>query len=546
MEQRFMQLTDYLGLLGGLALFLFGMHLMSEGLESVAGSGMKKILEKLTSNRFVGVLVGAGITAVIQSSSATTVMVVGFVNSRLMTLNQAVWVIMGANIGTTITGQLIALDAGVVAPIFALIGVVMCVFVKKPIINRYGNIIAGLGILFIGMNIMSGSMVPLRSSPGAVALLTKFDNPFVAILAGAAFTAVVQSSSASIGILQALANAGLIPVSDAVFVLFGQNIGTCVTALIASLGSSRAAKRATLIHLMFNVGGTLLFGLICAFTPFAGLIASLTPDNPPMQIANMHTVFNVSTTLILLPFGTLLSRIATFILPEKPYEHGESRRLMYLTTDSVTPVDGVGSSLIAENAVRRELERMAQMVRVNLLTAFDIFLSPESASVKTPEKTEEYIDYLNKEISGYVSAHIANGSRGVPTGEAAAFFRISGNPERIGDHSLNICQYGDVFIKNKLKISENARAEIENMKTLSLAFFDTVSSLPAFDADALNAAEKTEQTFDDLTEEYRKNQLLRLESGTCTGEACVLLNELLTDFERIGDHILNIAQSLRN
>lgn len=546
MEQRFMQLTDYLGLLGGLALFLFGMHLMSEGLESVAGSGMKKILEKLTSNRFVGVLVGAGITAVIQSSSATTVMVVGFVNSRLMTLNQAVWVIMGANIGTTITGQLIALDAGVVAPIFALIGVVMCVFVKKPIINRYGNIIAGLGILFIGMNIMSGSMVPLRSSPGAVALLTKFDNPFVAILAGAAFTAVVQSSSASIGILQALASAGLIPVSDAVFVLFGQNIGTCVTALIASLGSSRAAKRATLIHLTFNVGGTLLFGFICAFTPFAELIASLTPDNPSMQIANMHTVFNVSTTLILLPFGTLLSRIATFILPEKPYEHGESRRLMYLTTDSVTPVDGVGSSLIAENAVRRELERMAQMVRVNLLTAFDIFLSPESASAKTPEKTEEYIDYLNKEISGYVSAHIANGSRGVPTGEAAAFFRISGNLERIGDHSLNICQYGDVFIKNKLKISENARAEIENMKALSLEFFDTISSLPAFDADALNAAEKTEQTFDDVTEEYRKNQLLRLESGTCTGEACVLLNELLTDFERIGDHILNIAQSLRN
>lgn len=541
-----MQLTDYLGLLGGLALFLFGMHLMSEGLESVAGSGMKKILEKLTSNRFVGVLVGAGITAVIQSSSATTVMVVGFVNSRLMTLNQAVWVIMGANIGTTITGQLIALDAGVVAPIFALIGVVMCVFVKKPIINRYGNIIAGLGILFIGMNIMSGSMVPLRSSPEAVALLTKFDNPFVAILAGAAFTAVVQSSSASIGILQALASAGLIPVSDAVFVLFGQNIGTCVTALIASLGSSRAAKRATLIHLTFNVGGTLLFGLICAFTPFAELIASLTPDNPSMQIANMHTVFNVSTTLILLPFGTLLSRIATFILPEKPFEHGESRRLMYLTTDPVTPVDGVGSSLIAENAVRRELERMAQMVRVNLLTAFDIFLSPESASAKTPEKTEEYIDYLNKEISGYVSAHIANGSRGVPTGEAAAFFRISGNLERIGDHSLNICQYGDVFIKNKLKISENARAEIENMKALSLAFFDTVSSLPAFDPDALNAAERTEQTFDDLTEEYRKNQLLRLESGTCTGEACVLLSELLTDFERIGDHILNIAQSLRN
>lgn len=539
-----MQLTDFFGLVGGLALFLFGMHLMSEGLESVAGSGMKKILEKLTSNRFVGILAGAGITAVIQSSSATTVMVIGFVNSRLMSLTQAVWVIMGANIGTTITGQLIALDVGLIAPVFALIGVIMCVFIKKPIINNYGNIIAGLGILFIGMNIMSSSMLPLSSSQKFVSILTSFDNPFIGILAGAAFTAVIQSSSASIGILQALASANLIPLQSAAFVLFGQNIGTCVTALIASVGTSRAAKRATLIHLAFNLSGALIFGLICFFTPFTNLIASLTPDNPAMQIANLHTVFNVATTLLLLPFGSFLARFATLILPEKPFEQSEGKRLMFINSDAAVRPDAVGRFLIAENAVFEELGRLAQMVKVNLTCAFDSFLFPEKSKEKAPEKTEEYIDYLNAEITKYVTSRLVGGAHGVKHAEVEAFFRISGNLERIADHSLNICQYGETFIKNKLKISEVALSEIENMKSLALSFFESISSLSPFDENGLKNAEKTEQTFDDVTEEYRKKQLERLQTGVCSGESCVLFSELLTDFERIGDHILNIAEAL--
>ena len=251
-----MSITNILSLLGGLALFLYGMQMMSGGLEAAAGNKMKQILERLTSNRFLAVAVGALITAVIQSSSATTVMVVGFVNSGMMTLSQAVWIIMGANIGTTITGQLIALDVGMLAPLFAFCGVAMVVFLKNPKSHHYGEIIAGLGVLFIGMGMMSDSMKPLREVPEFVQLMTSFSNPIIGIGVGALFTAVIQSSSASVGILQSLASNGLIGLSDAVFVLFGQNIGTCITAVLAAIGTSKNAKRTTLIHLLFNMIGT--------------------------------------------------------------------------------------------------------------------------------------------------------------------------------------------------------------------------------------------------------------------------------------------------
>ncbi len=317
-----MQVSDFLNLLGGLALFLFGMQMMSNGLEAAAGNRMQKILERLTSNRFLGVLVGAGITALIQSSSATTVMVVGFVNSGMMTLKQAVWIIMGANIGTTITGQLIALDIGAIAPLLAFLGVATAMFIKNKQVQHCGHIVAGLGILFIGMEFMSSAMVPLRESPVFVNMVTKFSNPLVGILTGAVFTAIIQSSSASVGILQALALSGVIGLPSAVYVLFGQNIGTCITAILASIGTNRNAKRTTIIHLMFNIIGTIIFTLVCMTTPLTTLVASFTPDNAAAQIANMHTLFNVTTTLLLIPFGTQLADLAVRILPEHPSEKG--------------------------------------------------------------------------------------------------------------------------------------------------------------------------------------------------------------------------------
>ena len=248
-----MRITDILHYQRGLALFLYGMQMMSNGLETAAGNKMKQILEKLTSNRFKGVVVGAAITAVIQSSSATTVMVVGFVNSGLMTLNQAVWVIMGANIGTTITGQLIALDIGAVAPLIAFAGVACIMFIKSEKVRHISEIFAGLGVLFIGMDMMGNAMAPLQQSKAFLEFMTTFSNPVAGILIGAVFTAVIQSSSASVGILQALAGTGMIPLSSAVYILFGQNIGTCITAVLASIGTKTNAKRTTIIHLMFNI-----------------------------------------------------------------------------------------------------------------------------------------------------------------------------------------------------------------------------------------------------------------------------------------------------
>ena len=294
-----MQMTDFLSLLGGLALFLHGMQMMSSGLEAAAGSRMKQILERLTANRFLGVLVGAAITAVIQSSSATTVMVVGFVNAGMMTLNQAVWIIMGANIGTTVTGLLIALDVGELAPLFAFAGVVLMVFVKRPQLQHIGQILAGLGVLFIGMDMMSAAMAPLRESEAFISIMSNFSNPLLGILAGAVFTAIIQSSSASVGILQALANSGVIAYANSVFVLFGQNIGTCITAVLASIGTNRNAKRTTIIHLMFNIIGTLIFTALFLVFPIASVVdgslvlpgaagqflAGILPGTPAGQIA---------------------------------------------------------------------------------------------------------------------------------------------------------------------------------------------------------------------------------------------------------------------
>ena len=360
-----MSIHSFFSLLGGLALFLYGMQMMSTNLEAAAGSRMKQILERLTANRFLGVFVGAGITAIIQSSSATTVMVVGFVNSHLMTLKQAVWIIMGANIGTTVTGQLIALDIGAIAPLIAFAGVALILFVKQKKVQFAGGIIAGLGILFLGMGMMSAAMIPLRDSQHFVNLMTKFSNPFLGILAGAAFTAIIQSSSASVGILQALAVSGLIGLDSAVFVLFGQNIGTCITAVLASIGANRDAKRTTLIHLIFNVIGTTVFTLICLVSPFTQWMASFTPDNPAAQIANVHTLFNIVTTLLLLPFGTQLARISEKLLPDKPQKTTDEERWF---EDLLASEHVLGVSVIARKQLNEDISRMLALAASNVET----------------------------------------------------------------------------------------------------------------------------------------------------------------------------------
>ena len=472
--------TNVLALLGGLALVLYGMQMMSSGLEAAAGNRMKRILEKLTSNRILGVLVGAGITAVIQSSSATTVMVVGFVNSGMMTLRQAVWIIMGANIGTTITGQLIALDVGEIAPLMAFIGVALVVFIKKPTVRYWGQIVAGLGILFLGMNMMSDSMLPLRESEAFIGLMTQFSNPLLGILAGTVFTAVIQSSSASVGILQTLAKSGLIGFDSAVYVLFGQNIGTCITAVLASIGTSRNAKRTTIIHLLFNVIGTTLFTVVCMCTPLTSWVAGWTPDNPSAQIANMHTLFNVVTTLLLLPFGSYLASLATKILPEKTSEAEEAgvHRLLYIKpVDQLSAEHHVGTSAIVLNGVQHELARMAGMVRQNVDESFQAVLDSTPARLDKVEEREEYIDYLNKEISSYISHIIVFETNERDSEQISRFFKISRNLERIGDHAVKICEYTKMLEEKHIAFSQQAREENADMRHTSRQARTTLAHL---------------------------------------------------------------------
>ena len=539
-----MGITDVLALLGGLALFLYGMQMMSTGLEAAAGNRMKSILEKLTSNRIKGVLVGAAITAVIQSSSATTVMVVGFVNSGLMTLKQAVWVIMGANIGTTITGQLIALDIGAIAPLFAIAGVGAIMFIKSEKVHHISSIFAGLGILFMGMDMMGAAMSPLKESEAFISLMTKFDNPLLGILVGALFTAVIQSSSASVGILQALASTGMIPLSSAVFVLFGQNIGTCITAVLASIGMKVNAKRTTVIHLLFNIIGTVLFTVICLVTPYVTWIEAMTPGDPVAQIANAHTVFNIVTTLLLLPFGTHMANIAVRILPDSKKADDEDLRLKYIRPFESSYA--IGHSAVAVSQVRDEVNRMSYMVAKNISDSFDSLVQYDEKLRKKVSEREEYIDFLNKGISEYIVSLMASEMNMSDSRKINGYYAIISNLERIGDHAVNLAEYGDDMRKWEIDFSDTVKEELNEMKAQCIAALDNLKEVTSENVERiLSQAVIIEQKTDDMRDKYFKKQMQRLKKGKCKPQSGIVFSEILTDFERMGDHALNIAQQYR-
>lgn len=535
-----MKTTDILMLLGGLALFLYGMQMMSNGLETAAGNKMKQILEKLTSNRIKGVLVGAIITAVIQSSSATTVMVVGFVNTGLMTLNQAVWVIMGANIGTTITGQLIALDIGAIAPLIAFLGVACIMFVKNEKVRHISSIFAGLGVLFIGMDMMGDAMAPLQDSATFINFMTTFKNPLMGIAIGAIFTALIQSSSASVGILQALASTGMIPLSSAVFILFGQNIGTCITAVLAAIGTRPNAKRTTIIHLMFNIIGTIIFTIISLTTPFVSIMEGITSD-PVAQIANVHTTFNIITTLLLLPFGTYMAKLATKILPESPEETEQVQHLKYIVPfESNYPV---GHATLVISQIQREVTRMIEKVKANVEASYNALLKGEGASLDEIEETEEYIDYLNTEISRYIVRLMSVEMSEADTRRINNYYLALSNIERIGDHAMNIAEYTRNMKKWDISFSDDARTEIKKMKQVSMNILDVIDFTDATTPAAqLEIISKYEFLMDDMEKKYRKRQIKRAKKGDCKAESGILFSELLTDFERIGDYALNIGE----
>ncbi len=528
-------ITNVLQLLGGLGLFLFGMKLMGDGLELVAGSSLKKLLEKITSNPLLGVLTGLVVTGAIQSSSATTVMVVGFLNAGLLKLEQAVYIIMGANIGTTVTSFLIGLKISYISPLLVFGGVILLLFLKKKVVQHIGMVLVGFGILFTGMEGMSGAMKVLKDVPEFGRLMTQFsDNPLLGVLAGAVLTAVIQSSSASVGIIQALVGSGALGLGNVIYVLFGQNIGTCATALLASIGTNRAGKRAAVLHLLFNVIGTILFVPICMFLPYVSLIESMT-DNPVMQISLAHIGFNVVSTLVLLPFAQCLVKLAIRLVPGKDTAY-EEMQLHYLDERILS------TPSIAVAQVFKEVQRMAQIVRGNFALAVEVFFKPNPTHAQQIQQNEKVINYLNHNITGYLVKIHALDLMERDNRLVGSLFHVVNDLERMGDHAENILEYSQNF-GDQPPFSENALKEMRDMcdRVLrimdeSIAFFMNFQPNQAVS----DSIVEQEEEIDDLVLKLRGHHVQRLNALECSPETGMLYIDILTDLERVSDHATNI------
>ena len=535
-----MSVMNVLSLLGGLGLFLFGMKIMGEGLERAAGNRLKRLLELVTHNRVLAMLAGILITAVIQSSSATTVMVVGFVNASLLSLTQAVGVIMGANIGTTVTSLLLSvkLDFGA---IFACLGLILsCLPGRFRTARQFGQVTMGLGILFVGMNTMSSAMSPLRDWQLFRDAMTTISNPLLGVLIGAAITAILQSSSASVGILQALAGEGLIPLDFAIFILFGQNIGTCVTSLIACAGTNANAKRAAVVHLLFNVIGTVLFVILALLLPLADWIQALSPGNLRLQIALVHILFNVVTTALLLPASPLLERAACLLVKDEP-ELGESMRLKYFDERLLkTPP-------IACEQLFHEVQRMGDIARGNLTGTIACFSEWDEARSQEIEHNENVLDFLNKEITAALVEVNGLDLNDHDTRLVGSLFHVINDLERVGDLSINVLDAAKVRVQEEIKFSSKAVSELEELSQLvteqldnALEMFRTQSD----DAARIDAIEATEQQIDDMVDALRTHHLDRLKNRKCSAKNGMLYMDLLTNLERIADHAENVATSV--
>lgn len=531
-----MSIQHILLLIGGLSLFLYGMHMMSVGLEAFAGNKMKSILEKLTNNPIIGVFVGTIITGIIQSSSATTVMIVGFVNSGLMNLRQAVWVIMGANIGTTVTGQLVALDVGEIAPLFACVGVILAVFVNNKKFNHIGEVIAGLGILFIGMNLMSESMLPLQDSPTFINLITTISNPILAVIVGTLFTALIQSSSASVGILQTLANSGAIPLSSSIYIIFGQNIGTCITAILAALSANRNAKRTTIIHLAFNIIGTIIFMIFIQFIPFVDWIISLT-NNPAAQIAHTHTFFNIISTLIFLPFGNHLAKLAEYLLPITEEEKNKNSKSIPLT---FVNENNIGNTSIAITSLKKEALYMLELTKMNLNESIQLLHKPNNEHYETILNREKKINSINYKISDYMSKVSLLSMNQQESDLCNSIYKSFSDIERIGDHAINIASHAvnEEYHMKQLSIVKEELKQLQNIlnESYDILLLDKISS-----EEAIHVL-SNEDMINQLTDLYRLNQIKRLKESKIDAVDCVIYSQIMTDIERISDHMKNIIQ----
>ena len=529
-----------IGIMGGLGLFLYGMNLMGDGLQKSAGSKLKRIIELLTSNVIMGVLVGMVVTMVIQSSSATTVMVVGFVNAGIMSLTQAIGVIMGANIGTTITAQLVSLDVDFLAPVALGIGIVIYMFSNKPKHKNIAEILIGFGILFTGMDFMKEAVKPLAGYQGFTDMLLSFGHhPILGVLMGFAITAIVQSSSASMGMLIALASQGLIPITAALPILYGENIGTCVTSLISSIGASRNARRAAIMHLTFNVLGSMIFMFILS-KPIVAIVTAIDPTDAARQIANAHTLFNILNVIVLLPFNKLIVKLALKLVPETKGEQDDDDKVVKYIDDRM-----IETPSIALANIIKETLRMGEKSKESLNAAMDGIVDKSKEMIELSFKREKLINELQKSILNYL-LKLSKASLNEDSRETVdALFNTVNDIERIGDHAENIAELAKDIVDLEISFSDVGIGELKDMYNKVVSTYTyALEAMRTSNVELACKVIKMEEQVDMMEKSCRANHMNRLNSSSCSIESGVIYLDIISNLERVSDHAVNIAQQV--
>ena len=530
-----------LALAGGLGLFLYGMEMMSEGIEKAAGARLRSIVEMFTKNKFMGLIVGTIFTGIVQSSSACTVIVVSFVNSGLMNLYQAVGVILGANIGTTITSQLVSINLSEIAPIFVFGGALAVMFSKNEKTKKIGAIFLGFGILFTGLNTMSGAMKGLRDDPQVVGLLASMSKPLLALFVGFGLTAIIQSSSVTVSIVLLLATQGLLEIYICPYIILGCNIGSCVSALLASLAGKKEAKRAAMIHFMFNVIGSAILCMIFMFAlePIVTFVFNASGQNPGRFVANAHTLMKVFQVLILFPFSNQLVNLTYKMIPGDDKKVGDTFTLKYIGDNVVfNPTTAVVD-------VIHELERMAELARENLNRAMNALLTLEKDEIDKVFQEEKNIDFLNHSITDYL---VKINQTTLPLEDLksiAALFHVANDIERIGDHAANIA---DAALKRKdegVSLSKKAQKELTEMLEMVNSIFGySVEMFAQGKEDHLQDIIRLENDIDEKERDLQKAHVSRLTKNKCTPEAGMIFSDVVSGLERVADHATNIAFSI--
>ena len=538
-----MNITDLFLVLGGLGLFFLGMKLMGDGLELAAGNKLRTLLEKITANKYLGMLVGLVVTAVIQSSSATAAMVVGFTNAGLMELAQTVGILFGSKIGTCMTSVLLSFDMGSIVPLFIFIGVCVIMFVKKNNYKYYGQIFAGFGILFYGMTVMSDGLKALNSDGMIDNILKSVNNPLIGLLLGTVITAIIQSSSASVGILMALGAAGAISIEQAIFIVYGMNLGACMPAFLSAMGAKRNAKQVAILNLLITMCGVILLVPLTMLLPVSSTIESILPGNVSAQISASHIFFNVVNMVVFLPFSSLLVKLTQKILPYHEDPEKDKMAVEFIDNRILT------TPPMAVLQCEKEVARLSRLVQKNYNRSLIAFFDRDKSSIEKVLDREKVIDYLSKQITDYIvkinGLDIEDHDRQI----VAAMYSAIQDLERIGDHAENIVEYTRTVLEENLKFSDTAMNEMRDicekcrtLMELSFAMFNAQGASP----ELIERIIQVEDEVDECKDDYKMAHIARMNGGLCNAESGAVFLNMLIDIERVGDHAINVAFAIPN